>query len=65
MKGTVRTFTVAGKNYNVWSDFIKRGTFAENENGEVKMIYGGGYIHTDLTVRKHIMLAFNTGTFRK
>ena len=65
MTTTVRTTTVAGKTYKVWSDFNARGTFAEDENGVVKKIYGSGYIHNDLTVRKHISYAFQTGTFRK
>ena len=65
MTGTVRTTTVNGKQYKVWSDFIKRGTFAESESGEVKMISGSGYIHKDLTVRKAIALVFGLDTFRK
>ena len=65
MTGTIRTTTVAGKTYEVWSDFIKRGTFARNEDGEVKQISGSGYIHNDLTVRKAISIVFQTGTFRK
>jgi len=56
---------VAGKQYKVWSDFIARATFAENENGEVKKLCGSGYIHNDLTVRKAIACAWRLGSFRK
>lgn len=66
MAGTIRTTTVQGVTYEVWSDFIKRGTFAKNtETGETKLIFGGGYIRTDLTVRKAIAAAFCTGSSRK
>lgn len=65
MTGTIKTTTVAGKTYKVWSDFIQRATFAENEDGEAKKICDGGYISNDLTIRKAISYAFKTGTFRK
>ena len=66
MIGTVRTFTVNGTEYNVWSDFIARSTFAKNtETGEIKTIKSGGYIHNDLTVRKAIAVVFHLPTFRK
>lgn len=65
MKGEIRTTTVAGKQYSVWSDFIARATFAENEDGVVKAIRSGGYIHNDLTVRKAIANSFGLSTFRK
>lgn len=65
MKGEIRTTTVAGNQYKVWSDFIARATFAENEDGVVKAIRSGGYIHNDLTVRKAIANSFGLSTFRK
>lgn len=65
MTGQIRTTTVEGRTYKVWSDFIARGTFAENENGEIKKIHGNGYIHNDLTVRKAIAVAFGHETFKK
>lgn len=65
MKGQIRVTAVAGKQYKVWSDFIARATFAENENGEVKKLCGSGYIHNDLTVRKAIACAWRLGSFRK
>lgn len=65
MKTNTRTTTVAGKTYTVWGDFIARGTFAEDADGNVKKIHGGGYINNDLTVRKAIAAAFRLGTFRK
>lgn len=65
MKGTFTMHQVAGKQYKVWSDFMVRGTFAEDENGTVKKLCGSGYIHNDLTVRKAIACAFRLPTFRK
>lgn len=65
MKGHIRTTTVGGKKYNVWSDFIARGTFAENEDGEIKQISYSGYIFNDLTVRKAIAIAWHLDSFRK
>lgn len=57
--------TVAGRQFKVWSDYIKRGTFAEAEDGTVKQISGSGYISRDLTIRKEIALRFNLPTFRR
>ena len=65
MTGTIRTTTVGGKAYKVWSDFIARATFAENEDGEVKKLCDSGYIHNDLTVRKAIANAWHLDSFRK
>lgn len=65
MTGTIKTTTVAGKTYKVWSDFIQRATYAENEDGEIKKICGGSYLRNDLTIRKAISYAFQTGTFKK
>lgn len=61
----ITTTKVNGQTYKVWSDFCKRGTFAENENGEVKQLCGSGYIHNDLTVRKAIAAVYGLKTFRK
>ena len=65
MKGQIRTTTIAGKQYKVWSDFSARSTFAEDEAGTVKAINISGYIHNDLTVRKAIACVFHLSTFRK
>ena len=66
MKGTIRTTTVNGTIYEVWSDFIERATFAKNtETNEVKAISSSGYIKNDLTVRKAIACVFHLSTFRK
>lgn len=65
MTGTITIHTVEGKPYEVWSDFIKRATFAKNEAGEVKAISTSGYIHKDLTVRKEIAIRFGHKTFKK
>lgn len=66
MTGTIRTTTVQGTTYEVWSDFSKRGTFAKNTTtGETKTISSGHYIHNDLTVRKEIAIRFGHSSFRK
>lgn len=65
MTGKITMHTVAGQQFKVWSDFNKRGTFAEAEDGTVKQISSSGYIHNDLTVRKEIALRFNLPTFRR
>lgn len=65
MKGTIKNITVGGKVYKVWSDFIARGTFAENENGEVKQIKSSGYLNNELSIRKAIAVFFGLGSFRK
>ena len=65
MKGTVKNITVGGKLYKVWSDFIMRATYAENENGGVKRIYAGGYLTNELSIRKAIAIFFGLASFRK
>lgn len=64
---TKTTMTSVNKDtYEIWSDFIKRGTFACNtKTGEVKQISFGCYIQRDLTVRKAIARAFSLATFKK
>ena len=59
------TITVAGKTFVFWNDYIARGTFAQDENGEKRKIHGNGYILKDLTVRKAIAATFGLRTFRK
>lgn len=65
MTGTIHTTQVNGQTFEYWADFIQRGTFAKAEDGTVKLISGGGYIHKDLTVRKAIATSFGLPTFRK
>lgn len=66
MTGTIRTTMVNGITFEVWSDYMARGTFAKNvQTGETKKIQGSGYIHKDLTVRKAIAIVFQLPTFRK
>ena len=62
----MKTVTVNGEQYEVWSDFIKRGTLAKcvKTNG-VKVIKTSGYISNELTIRKAIANAFGLRTFRK
>ena len=63
---TKQTTSVNGIEFEVYSDFIKRGTYATNkQTGETKQIQGNGYIHNDLTIRKAIAQVFNLSTFRK
>lgn len=58
--------TVAGETYQVYGDFIKRGTMATRmSTGETKQISHSGYISNDLTVRKAIATAFDLPTYRK
>ena len=65
MKSSIKETTVAGKRFMVWSDYMKRGTFAADENGNEKQISSGGYINNDLTIRKAIAASFGLRTFRK
>lgn len=65
IKSNTKTTTVAGQQYKVWSDYIMRATYAEDESGKIKRISGNGYISNDLTVRKAIAIAFRLSTFRK
>jgi hypothetical protein len=65
MKGSIKNITVGGKVYKVWSDFIMRATYAENENGVVKRIKDSGYLSNELTIRKAIAIFFGLTSFRK
>lgn len=65
MAGTIHMTTVEGKTYKVWSDFIARATYAEDESGVKKSIREGGYLSNDLAIRKAIATRFNHKTFRK
>lgn len=64
MKGLVKVTTVEGKEFKVWSDFIERATFAEDENGAVEKI-SSGYLKKDLTIRKAIQSAYGLESFKK
>lgn len=57
--------TVEGKQYRVWSDFIMRATYAQDEDGVTKAIKTNGYISNDVTIRKQIAIYFGHKTFRK
>ena len=59
------TTTVQGETFTVWDNYLYRGTFAQNEAGEVRQIKSNGYISNDLNVRKAIAAAFNIKSFRK
>lgn len=64
MKSNVRMVTVAGQEFEVYSDYIARGTFA-TANGTTKQISFSGYVSNDLTTRKAIACAFGLATFRR
>ena len=67
MKGTVKTIKMnkQTRTFKVWSDFIKRATFAKDENGTIKCIHDCGYIKNELSIRKAIANAFGLESFRK
>lgn len=65
MTGNIRTTTVQGAIYEVWSDYFNRCTYAKNADGVTKAISNSGYIHNDLTVRKAIACVFGHSSFRK
>ena len=57
--------TVQGQTYTCWVDFIRRGMYAQNADGEVRRIKGSGYLSNDLSIRKAIAAAFGLKNFRK
>lgn len=59
------TITVQGETFTIWDNYLYRGTFAQNEAGEVRQIKANGYVSTDLNVRKAIANSFNLKSFRK
>ena len=61
----LKTTTVAGKTFEVWSDYFRMGTYAADETGTEKRICGGSYLRNDLTIRKAIAATFGLPTFRK
>ena len=65
MKSTVKVITVLGKEYKVWSDYVMRATYAEDETGCIKMIKSSGYLKNELSVRKAIAATFGLESFRK
>lgn len=66
MTSAIRTTTVQGTTYEVWSDYIKRATLAKNTvTGETKVIRDSGYLNNDLSVRKAIAPIFDHDSFRK
>mgnify|MGYP006926115998 CR=1 FL=1 len=58
MKSASKTITVNGQEFQVFSDFIKRGTFAISLNGETKALSLGGYISAPATIKKAIKRVF-------
>ena len=65
-KRNIRTTSVQGIAYEVWSDYIQRATFAKNTiTGEEKAIKSSGYLSNDLSERKAIAVHFGHDSFRK
>lgn len=63
---TYRTYTVQGRAYLVFSDFITRATYAQDlRTLSTRRIHSNGYITNDLTVRKAIARAYGLESFRK
>lgn len=58
MKTNERTINVNGTDYTVYSDFIKRGTYAVNPAGVVKTLRSSGYLSNERSVKKAIKLVF-------
>ena len=48
-----------GHSFKVWSNFIERATYAENEDGEVMKLSGSGYIKAQATVRRALRIAYS------
>lgn len=66
MKSNIKATTVMGIEFEVYSDFMKKGTYATNKaTGETKCIAGGSYLRNDLTIRKAIACMFRLESFRK
>lgn len=65
MTGTIKTTSVQGTEYKVWSDFIKRVTFAVNTVTGEKKIISESYLKNDLSIRKAIAITFKQESFRK
>ena len=60
------TTTVAGIEFEIFSDFILRGMIAVSKlTGEERIIKRGGYLGNDLTIRKAVASAFKLPTFRR
>ena len=64
-KVQIITMNKGTRTFKVWSDYIKRETLAEDENGVIKTISSSGYISNELTIRKAIALVFGLNSFRK
>ena len=59
------TTTVAGIEFEIFSDFILRGMLAVNNvTGEELVIRRNGYLSNELSIRKAIASRFNLPTFR-
>ena len=58
MKTNERTVVVNGTEYTVYSDFIKRGTYAVNPAGVKKTLRSGGYLSSEKSVKKVIKIIF-------
>ena len=57
--------TVAGIEFEVFSDFVLRGMIAVNTiTGEERIIKRNGYLGNDLSIRKAVAASFKLSSFR-
>lgn len=56
MQGTTKNITVNKKTYKVYSDFIARATYAEDENGNKLTLRTSGYMSSERTIKKTIKM---------
>lgn len=61
MKINERTVSVNNIDYTVYSDFIKRGTYAVSPAGVTKTLRSSGYLSNERSVKKAIKLVFGEG----
>lgn len=59
LEGEHHTVNVGGKDYDVWSDFMKRQTLAKNSEGVTKVLRSSGYVSNESTIKKLIKIMFN------
>lgn len=59
MKTNIRTISYKGQEFTVWSDMMRRGTFATNSLGEEKALRSSGYLSNENSVKKAIKLMYS------
>ena len=61
MTTSIKTITVKGIDFNIWSDFSKRCTYAQAQGplgGEPRIIRSSGYLSNESSIKKAIRLVF-------